>query len=63
MVKNITQQKELILQLSLMNLETLYLTKKIRHKMKRIQSKKHKLGTEEINKRSLSCFDDKRCFK
>ena len=46
-----------------MNLETLYLTKKIRHKMKRIQSKKHKLGTEEINKRSLSCFDDKRCFK
>ena len=63
MVKNITQQKELILRLSLMNLETLYLTKKIRHKMKRIQSKKHKLGTEEINKRSLSCFDDKRCFK
>ena len=32
----------------------------IRHKMKRIQSKKHKLGTYEINKISLSCFDDKR---
>ena len=28
--------------------------------MKRIQSKKHKLGTSEINKKSLSCFDDKR---
>ena len=28
--------------------------------MKRIQSKKHKVGTYEINKISLSCFDDKR---
>ena len=28
--------------------------------MKRIQSKKYKLGTCEINKISLSCFDDKR---
>ena len=28
--------------------------------MKRIQSKKHKLGTYEIDKKSLSCFDDKR---
>ena len=34
--------------------------KVIRHKMKRIQSKKHKLGTYEINKISLSYFDDKR---
>ena len=34
--------------------------KTIRHKMKRIQSKKHKLGTYEIDKISLSCFDDKR---
>ena len=33
----------------------------IRHKMKRIWSKKHKLGTYEIVKISLSCFDDKRC--
>ena len=32
----------------------------IRHKMKGIQSKKHKLGTYEIDKISLSCFDDKR---
>ena len=28
--------------------------------MKRIQSKKHKLGSFEIDKISLSCFDDKR---
>ena len=32
----------------------------IRHKMKRIQSKKHKLGTYEIAKILLSSFDDKR---
>ena len=32
----------------------------IRHKMKRIQSKKHKLGTYEIDRISLSCFEDKR---
>ena len=28
--------------------------------MKRIQAKKHQLGTCEIDKISLSCFDDKR---
>ena len=28
--------------------------------MRRIQGKKHKMGTYEINKISLSCFDDKR---
>ena len=32
----------------------------IRHKMKRIQSKKHELGTREIDKIFLSCFDNKR---
>ena len=31
-----------------------------RNKMKRIQSKMHKLGTYEIDKISLSCFDNKR---
>ena len=40
--------------------DTLLNKKVIRHKMKRIQSKKHKLGTYKINKISLSCFDDKR---
>ena len=34
--------------------------KVIRHKMKRIQSKKHKSETYEIDKISLSCFDNKR---
>ena len=28
--------------------------------MKKIQAKKHKIGTYEIDKISLSCFDDKR---
>ena len=32
----------------------------IRFKMKRIQSKKHDIGTYELNKISLSCFDDKK---
>ena len=40
--------------------KTLYLTKKQSDKMKKIQSKKHKIGTYKINKISLSCFDDKR---
>ena len=34
--------------------------KVIRHKMKRTQSKKHKIGTYEVKKISVSCFDDKR---
>ena len=38
----------------------LFNKKIIRDKMKRIESKKHKLGTYEIDKISLSCFDDKR---
>ena len=32
----------------------------MRHKMKRIQSKLHKIGTYDVFKISLSCFDDKR---
>ena len=36
------------------------LIKKLLDKMKRIQAKKHKLGTYEIDKISVSCFDDKR---
>ena len=39
---------------------TLFKNKIIRHKMKRIQSKKHKVGTYIIKKLSLSCFDEKR---
>ena len=40
--------------------DVLFNEKIIRHKMKRIQSKKRKLGTSEIDKISVSCFDDKR---
>ena len=40
--------------------DVLFNKKIIRRKMKRIQSKRHKLGTYEIDKISLSCFDDKR---
>ena len=39
---------------------TLFNRKVLRHKMRRIQGKKHKMGTYEINKISLLCFDDKR---
>ena len=41
------------------NQMTFYLTK-LRCKMRRIQSKKHKIETYKVNKISLSCFDDKR---
>ena len=40
--------------------ETLLYKKITRHNMKRIQGKKHKIGTYEINKISVLCFDDKR---
>ena len=40
--------------------DILFNKKIIRHKMKSIQAKKHKIGTYEIDKISLSCFDDKR---
>ena len=33
--------------------------KTISHKMKRIQSKNHKIGTYDVIKISLSCFDGK----
>ena len=38
--------------------DVLFNKKVIRYKMKRIQAKKHKIGTYEIDKISLSCFDD-----
>ena len=40
--------------------DALFDKKVIRHNMKRIQAKKHRLGTYNICKVSLSCFDDKR---
>ena len=41
-------------------IDTLFNKKISRHKMKRIQSKKHKMVKYGINKISLSVFDDKR---
>ena len=38
--------------------DVLFNEKIIRHKKKRIRNKKHKLGTYEINKISLPCFDN-----
>ena len=38
----------------------LYNKKVVRHKMKRIQSVLHEIGTYDVIKISLSCFDDKR---
>ena len=41
--------------------KNILLNKKImRHKMRRIQAKNHKLGTYQIKKICLSCFDVKR---
>ena len=40
--------------------ETLFNNKQIHHTMKTIRSNNHELGSYEINKVSLSCYDDKR---
>ena len=40
--------------------DTLFKKKFFRHTMRRIGSRNHNSGTYEANKRSLSCFDDKR---
>ena len=39
---------------------TLFNNKEIYHTMKTIRSNAHQLGSYELNKVSLSCFDDKR---
>ena len=39
---------------------TLFSKKVVRHKMKIILNEKHSVGTCNINKISLNCFDDKR---
>ena len=39
---------------------TLFNNEQMYHKMKTIRSENHQLGSYEINKVSLSCFDDKR---
>ena len=40
---------------------TLIYNEQMHHKMKTIRSQRHQLGSYEINKVSLSCFDDK-CY-
>ena len=40
--------------------DTLFKRKILRHTMREIKPKNHHFGTYETNKRSLSCFDDKR---
>ena len=40
--------------------ETLFNNKQMHHTMKTIRSNNHQLGSYELNKVSLSCFDDKR---
>ena len=40
--------------------DDLFNNKQVYHKMKTIRSQRHQLGSYEINKMSLSCFDDKR---
>ena len=40
--------------------ETLFNSEQMMHKMKTIRSENHQLSSYEINKVSLSCFDDKR---
>ena len=40
--------------------DVLFNKKMIRYNMKRIQSKLHRIGTYDVCKISLSCFDDKR---
>ena len=42
--------------------QTLFENKQMHHKMKTIRSQNHQLESYEINKVSLSCFDDKRCI-
>ena len=40
--------------------ETLFDKKQMHHKMKTIRSQNHQIRSYEINKVSLSCYDDKR---
>ena len=42
------------------HLDVLFNEKVVRHGMKRIQSKLHEIGTYDVFKVSLTCFDDKR---
>ena len=60
MVKNLIQRKVVNIATEFNEFKDAFNKKIIRHKMKRIEKKKHKIKTYEINKISLSCFDNKR---
>ena len=62
MITKSAQIKDTMHLLSFKNFMIHYFKKKktLRHAMRGIKSKDHNLGTYEINKISLSCFDDKR---
>ena len=62
MVKKIKKQKGSIKMLKTQDKEfvdVLFNKKVIKHGMKRIQSKLHRIGTDDVFKISLSCSDDK----
>ena len=42
--------------------DVLFNKRVVRHEMKRIQSKLHEIGTYDIRKTILSCFNDKDMF-
>ena len=59
--KEVNKAKEVNLKLRRKEyVDVLFNKRIVRHKMKRIQSILHEIGTYDINKIRLSCFDDKR---
>ena len=60
MVKKAKQKKRFIKTLlkTQNNVDVLFNKRIVRHNMKRIQSKSHKIGSYDNCKISLSCFDD-----
>ena len=60
MVKNLIKRKVVNIATEFNEFKDAFNKKIIRHKMKRIEKKQHKIKTYEINKISLSCFDNKR---
>ena len=60
-VKEVNKAKGVNISINFSEYEDVLFNKKIiRHKWKELKVKKHKIGTYDVNKTSLSCFDDKR---
>ena len=56
-------RKNAVAKVSHMNIKIVLLNRNcIRHSVNRIRSKDHRIGTYEINKISLSCFDEKNIY-